>query len=303
MTKTTRDIPTSEGMTVADRLKTARTNAGLTHKALAEVTGIPFSSLQKFEYGIMEPTLSRLKTICEILNVSFDWVLTGDDAPNIADNEGTAENQLSESVSDNSSENVSDNSSENVSEKLSEGVPDFGHGELPNEPSEIGISTLLNMIDVLRVDNFENVYRRSMALVDQAKSKLKYLEPFELEKLAIERGLHKDDDQLPGFLESLFQDNPENAQKYCGNIEERILDTAILGIDLFMIEGIPLIKLAEQYDIEPPETWMLVPEWGEHEEFVPLMRPTFRMLALSGKAIEFTDIDNFPRQTDVNIID
>jgi hypothetical protein len=90
----------------------------------------------------------------------------------------------------------------------------------------------------------------------------------------------------------------EKGQSFCANIEERVLDTAILGVDLYNIEREPLVKLAdelqEEHDIEEP-AWGGF-SWGEHNDFVPLIRPYMRAASYRGHPVDFTNHNEFLRR-------
>ncbi|MCC3303825.1 helix-turn-helix domain-containing protein [Sneathiella sp. HT1-7] len=64
-----------ENDTPADRLKAARNTKNLTRKQLAELTGIPVKTIEKYEYGGMEPNISRLHSLCEILGITPEAVI------------------------------------------------------------------------------------------------------------------------------------------------------------------------------------------------------------------------------------
>ncbi|MBQ6296149.1 MAG: helix-turn-helix transcriptional regulator [Selenomonadaceae bacterium] len=59
----------------AARLRQARKAAGLTQAQLAEKTGITQSGYTRYERGINDPSISTLKKLSEILNVSLDWLI------------------------------------------------------------------------------------------------------------------------------------------------------------------------------------------------------------------------------------
>ncbi len=274
MTKISRDIPMHEGRTIADRLKAARLDANLTRKALSEATGIPASTIDKYERGDMDPNTTRLKTICDRLGVSVDRVINDDGAPRVSETSETAETQVSANVAETFTETVSETSPLSTVDE---------------------VSALLEEIDGLRSDNFEAGRRRAMALVNDVTAKLKYLEPGELIQVASGRGLYEGECPTTAFLDGLFQEKPDEAQEYCGNIEERILDTAILGVDLFTIQEKVLVKVAEQHKIESNGITFW-DDWGSYQDFVPLMRPVFRSLSFAGSAVDFDNQDAFPRR-------
>ncbi|WP_169566793.1 helix-turn-helix domain-containing protein [Sneathiella limimaris] len=62
-------------ITPAERLKMARTHKGYSRKELAAITNIPEKSIEKYEYGSMEPNISRLQTLCEVLEINSESLL------------------------------------------------------------------------------------------------------------------------------------------------------------------------------------------------------------------------------------
>lgn len=62
-------------MTLADKLKEARKNAGLTQIELAEKMCVSRQAITKWEAGKGIPDVDNLKTISKVLNVSIDFLL------------------------------------------------------------------------------------------------------------------------------------------------------------------------------------------------------------------------------------
>lgn len=57
-----------------DRLKTARINANMTQREVAERIGISQTSYSFLESGLREPSMLHLRRIAALLNVSIDWL-------------------------------------------------------------------------------------------------------------------------------------------------------------------------------------------------------------------------------------
>lgn len=68
-------------MTLADKLKEARKNAGLTQTELAEKLCVSRQAITKWESGKGIPDVDNLRTISKVLNVSIDFLL--DDEENL----------------------------------------------------------------------------------------------------------------------------------------------------------------------------------------------------------------------------
>ena len=72
-------------MTLADKLKEARKNAGLTQVELAEKLCVSRQAITKWESGKGIPDVENLKNIANVLNVSIDFLL---------DDEGTLDKTI-----------------------------------------------------------------------------------------------------------------------------------------------------------------------------------------------------------------
>jgi len=66
-------------MTLADKLKEARKNAGLTQVELAEKLCVSRQAITKWESGKGIPDVENLKMISKVLNVSIDFLLDDED--------------------------------------------------------------------------------------------------------------------------------------------------------------------------------------------------------------------------------
>lgn len=66
-------------MTLADKLKEARKNAGLTQLELAEKLCVSRQAITKWESGKGIPDVDNLKMISKVLNVSIDFLLDEED--------------------------------------------------------------------------------------------------------------------------------------------------------------------------------------------------------------------------------
>lgn len=286
MTKTIRDIRTHEGMTIADRLKVARQDASLTRKALADATGIPPSSIEKYESGNMDPNTQRLQVLCDFFDVSVYWMLKGDDAPNVSETGKTAETQTSA--------NVSETSTETSSVDAPEGA-DTASTANENDPAE-HIQGMLAELDDMRADGFENIQRGASALIEDILAALKRIEPEELLFIANERELHRCESDTVENILDMFRESAIAAQSYCGNIGERIIDTAIFGVDLYTLNSKPLAdiaqELSEEHNFKSPKLF----GWGEHSDFIHLIRSHLWALAIYSEGYDFEDLEAFPKR-------
>ena len=65
-------------MGIATRLKKARKSRGYTQSTLADAIGVSRGVIANIEYEKTQPQSLVLHAICETLQISEDWLLTGD---------------------------------------------------------------------------------------------------------------------------------------------------------------------------------------------------------------------------------
>lgn len=69
-------------MSFAERLKTLRIQKGITQKDMAKLLRMnSYTAYQKYELNVTMPSLDKLITISNILNVSIDYLLCQTDNP------------------------------------------------------------------------------------------------------------------------------------------------------------------------------------------------------------------------------
>lgn len=64
-------------MTIGERIKTARSNAGLTQRALAEKSGMATGTVQQYELGKRQPRIEQLQKIADALDVDINYLVHG----------------------------------------------------------------------------------------------------------------------------------------------------------------------------------------------------------------------------------
>ena len=62
---------------VGANIKQARENRGLTQERLSEMMGIGVKSLSAIERGVVGISLTQMKKVCELLDISSDTLLFG----------------------------------------------------------------------------------------------------------------------------------------------------------------------------------------------------------------------------------
>ena len=58
-----------------ERLKQARIEKGLTQKQVAEAIGVVPTAITNYETGVREPSISILKKLCLLYEVSADYLI------------------------------------------------------------------------------------------------------------------------------------------------------------------------------------------------------------------------------------
>lgn len=270
MVKQVRDLPENDAIaTMGAKLRNARDELGISRAKVQDETGIPAKTLEHYEAGASEPTLTRLKALCDLYKLSFGEMAGAEEVPKESSKEAVEE-----------------------SPKEEQAAPKEVAGELP------AVEAMLEELAAFRVAGFDGSQRRAMALVGELNAAMKRLESDELEALAETRGLFEGDRPTADGIFGLFVEDVDEAQRFCGLVEERIVDTAILGADLYAIDREALVTVADEikdeFDIEEPRYLGWSDCWGDYAEFVPLIREPLRKLALMGKGVNFTDPGQFP---------
>lgn len=75
-----------------ERLKKMRN--GQSYQAFAKTTGLPASSLERWEKGLSDIKASQLRILAKVLSVSADWLLGIDDAVEKNERAEVAERKL-----------------------------------------------------------------------------------------------------------------------------------------------------------------------------------------------------------------
>jgi len=123
------------------------------------------------------------------------------------------------------------------------------------------MSKALSHIDQLREDGFMKHSRKMPHLLEQLEAMANYLEVDELVELAFDRGIEAADDSDINVDE----------------VTACIIDTAVLGADLYDVDFDVLKAFARKNDIERP----FLSGWKDHDRTVPLIRAAYREKALA----------------------
>jgi len=275
------------------RLRQAREDKGLSRAQAEKLTGIPAKSIEKFETDNQEPSISRVKTLCDVYEICPADLL-GMDVVNDdeIDDDGFDHDDVPTVEAEEHNDDDVDTS-----------IP--SHRALVTiDDTEVlePIIDLLNELGVLRDDGLESHRRRATRLIEELQEQLRSLEPVDLIKLADVCELYRADCPTANMIEVVFSESMDKGQAYCGKIEERIIDTAVFGIDLYEIERKPLVALAEKlawsHGVEMKGTALLIfDDWGTHQDLALALRPTLRKMAIMGEGPDLVDSNKFKRRS------
>lgn len=65
----------SEYLEIGNKLKTARTNAGISQRSMATQLSLTYSTYSNYENGYSEPPMEVISKFCDILKISVDQLL------------------------------------------------------------------------------------------------------------------------------------------------------------------------------------------------------------------------------------
>lgn len=256
---------TQKSVSVAGQIRAARDAKGLSRKALGERISVSEKTIEKWETGERQPPVKRLQDLSVELEVPASYFV-----------DGTGTLDVFPEIETTAPENIPEDT-EAYADTVSSAF------------------AFLDELDEIREAGFVTP-RSATTLIAKCQDALKQLEADDLLEVAEMRGLHSDDcPSLTGILE-IFGLGFDKGQEFCGNIEERIIDTAIFGVDLYWIERKSLLELIDKYKISHPDEWAVWPDWGSHEFFVPFLRHELRAAAIVGKTEPFEDAEMFPRR-------
>lgn len=282
----TKDVPvTAENDNLATRLRTARDAKKLTRKQVAEETGIPEKSIEKFENGSQDPTVPRLISLAGLYDIPAS-VLMGEEPISHSfdtdrnEDKGNAPRELMEN----------DQTDEGATPAVN--VNDIDAPIVSPTSVPETVESILSDLNQMREVGFVDGKNAALELIGKVRQMTSVMEPVELDDLASKVGLFCEEPDDGFGLLSLVDDDPTGADLiFKGNIADRMIDTSLLGTDLYGIDEDDLIhigtELAEQELIDEPFFW------GDHEKFVPILRPHFWKMAMMGKGYDFADREKF----------
>lgn len=257
MTVKITEVTQEDRATFGMRLQGAREQKGLTRKQVADATGIPVKSVEKFETGLMSPNVERLKSLTAVLDISTGYLLDGEEAP--------------------------------VEVAATDQPEEFDTATAQAHDLNM-ILTDLDELDRLREAGFENAWRTAPRLIEEVEGMLTECTYDDLLDIAETRGLKA----IPiEEINSFHDKEPEEQDFATGELIDRIIDTAFFGIDLLKLETAKLEKLADKLRLKKDKGGPsgLFERWSCCEAIVKALRPPLREKTLIGEAPNL-DIEN-----------
>lgn len=245
--------------TLGKRLKHARETLRLTRKQLAAMTDIGYKTIENYEYEKADAKTSVVDGLAEALGVS-GAILQYGPLPGV---------------------------------EASQAVPkDDEASAMPvtSVPTRIeNTQKLLAEIEELRHDGFANAPRLSIALIGDLHNSFRYLEVEEIIEASLNAGLDDLDDletytpaslipEVPQSIDILFFASDETEEKLDALevVVERLIDTAVIGIDLHELSFDQLEKIAEEQGLSRPFMG-----WKKADQISSALRPILRVNALT----------------------
>lgn len=250
-------IKNTQDMTFGERLMQARNAAMLSRPQLAKASGIPTKAIEKFEYGTQEPNISRLQTLAQILNVTVEYLMHGNETQEIEENEPVDVHEIEADV---------------VGDEIDQ------------------LYQKLSYLDELREAGFQKHWRSAPRLLQEVEEELLTLSLDDLLDLGEEREL------FPVSQEVIddFSENGIDEQHAILNIlVQRVLNTAYFGLDLHSIRKRDLTDLAHTYDLKGDNSDFWGSKWSGYDTVVNALQELFRPLALKGNSPDFLDEDEY----------
>ena len=253
--------------TFGERLRYERERQNLSRPALAELTegALSARAISHLENGSTEATIQRSEILAEALNADCQWLGYGDrsnlQGPN--DNTGqyddTRDSDFDEPADEpvdpdnmpghaqNTGEYRANRSETPATTGVTGDTGDTGADQnepVESDPARMYIDEMLNLllqVDVLRVDGLEHHPRKMPKLLEQAKAVGECLEIADLQELAFERDIDPSDIEAENVSEEEMDE-----------FVLRLIDTAVLGIDLRTLDRDTLDAFVKKYEIDQP---------------------------------------------------
>ena len=308
MTTTKSTISTVGLTTFGARLRHTRDEQGLSRTALAKLTNKVISPrvIDHLESGTTDVTAQRVEALSSALNIDRNWLMFGDPLDTEDQTGSPAGETAGEPVIQpvdllvvtpvspvNEPQNTPKRAIERPEKALSSAFKRHKALDAPekkntrpsapaatemnrpnNDVTENDViiqfpnlmRTLLSQIDHLRRDGLQNHPRKLPKLLARAVDIGECLEQSDLQELAQERKIRTTNPALESDTKEEFDE-----------FVLRLVDTSLLGIDLYEVEIDTLSSFARRQDVSSPFFG-----WKNHAEIVPSVRNAYWGKALEG---------------------
>lgn len=245
---------------VGARFRAARDAAGLSRAQVAKLSNVSAKAIEKFEAGQQEPSFLRFAALCEAVGKPASHILNGGD-----DVDDDTETQRP---------------TRTIAQSVAESADDTYAGH---------VRDLLFQLDELREGRFRNAQRRATALIEEITSAMRFLEAEDLVDLARDRDVFAGNLPAVHELENALINDPAKGQELCRDLERRIVDTALLGADIYAVDLDVLAALAKRLDLDRPMFG-----WSDHDDFAGRALEPLRARALAGQGVDLGDEKALP---------
>jgi len=254
---------------IGKRVRASREAKGLSRKALADLTGIPYRTMENFELGSQEPSVSRMRTLAEALGVTEGFLIDG----------------------------KSDANPEKTPPWEDESETPEDTGPEPNTLKSV--RSQLATLDEERAKGFGTNIEAVALLLDGLSADLERLSADNLSALIDERNLFEDAEGWLLGISEIMEDEPEEAISACEGMASRIIDTAVFGADLCALTNDALTELGEGVGMRFGMDMGFVNfglDDSDRDHAIGLLRPALRNLALAGNGPDMEDGSLYPIQ-------
>lgn len=237
MTTRNKNIQNDELTSFGQRLRYEREKQDLSRPALSKLTGKTISArvIAHLEDGNTEPKLKHSQTLAEVLEVDEVWLNHGS-----TKEDQTQPNHGFDGVLGETDDDLGDTNSPDLVDESDHEIPDIADENqqvlIPSNDNQMrlyvdAVHELLELISAIRNEGFLHHSRKMPGLIEEVIETGKLLELSEVEELASDHNVNIEDD---------LQEEAVN------EVILRLLDTALLGVDLYQVDTDNLLAFAKR---------------------------------------------------------
>ena len=267
MALTKQTISTDELSTFGARLRSERDKQGLSRPALSKLTDGTLSArvIDHLENGTTDATGPRVEVLSKALDVNRNWLMFGEPVSGNQENDNPVSAPDDHPVYPGDVPEKALMTLESAPESPKKALGALGVPDASRQYFD-AMRQALSHIEQLREDGLEKHPRKLPKLLDKAVEIGQCLEQSDLKKLAEIRSV-----DIAGFSDDSLQ------EELFAEITLRLIDTALLGMDLYVLDMDTLEAYAEKADVSSPFLG-----WKNHEKIVRNVRGAYWKEALKG---------------------